>query len=162
MTRGKKKKPEKCSFNYFIPHLIISFPTLRDSLSWRGDREEQRSSLLVSFNSSICGTTAPRKGKKTQSWKKTSFLPKKKKNAGKSHSFSLPTSPQKATFPRILQRTQKKDPRAQEMLRPHIPPGISQEFIFSRFCPRLEARQQRRGSLFLPLLGPWGIQFPPP
>lgn len=50
MTRGKKKtkkKKEKCSFDYFIPHLIISFPTLRDSLPWRGEREEQRSSILL-------------------------------------------------------------------------------------------------------------------
>lgn len=47
MRRGKKI--EKCSFNYFIPYLIISFPTLKDSLPWRDDTEEQEALAPFSY-----------------------------------------------------------------------------------------------------------------
>lgn len=68
VTRGGKITQKKCSFNYFILHLIISFPTLRDSLPWRGDREEQRSSILPNklqlLNMWHHGTKKERKGLK--------------------------------------------------------------------------------------------------
>lgn len=43
---------------------MISFPTLRDSLPWRDNREEQEAPSApysYYFNSSVCGTMAPRK-----------------------------------------------------------------------------------------------------
>lgn len=159
--KGKKKTQEKCSFNYFIPNLIISFPTLRDSLPWRGDREEQRGScsLLLSFNSSICGTTAPRKGKRLKAGRKLIFY--LKKSWEKPFLLLTHQSPQSNVSQDPAEDTEEGSTCTRNAEATHPTRDFS-GIYFQSLCPRLEARQQRRGSLFLPLLGPWGIQFPPP